>query len=51
MSTNLAFLDRFEKGSCVTDVPLHLSPFATITRLVDGRNTGRPAAFLSDLLT
>ena len=50
VSADLAFFDRVGKGSCVTDIPLHFALFSTPTRLSDGRNIRRPAAFLSDFL-
>ena len=43
--------DNCVKGSFVTFSALHISPFATITRLVDFRRIGNPAAFLSFSLT
>ena len=39
--------DNCGNGSCVTFDALHISPFATLTLLVDFRKIGIPAAFLS----
>ena len=47
VSACLAFGDNDGKGKLVTCFPLLFSPFATMTRLVDGRNIGRRAASLS----
>ena len=50
VSTCFAFDDNNGKSKLVTCRPLLFSPLETMTRLVDGRNIGRPAAFLSFLL-
>ena len=50
VSACLAFDDNGRKGTLVPCFPLLFSPLATMTCLVDGRNIGRPAAFLSFLL-
>ena len=50
VSSCCAFDDNDGKGKLVTCWPLLFSPLATMTRLVDGRNMGRRAAFLSFLL-
>ena len=50
VSACFAFDDNDGKGKLVTCWPLLFSPLETMTCLLDGRNIGRPAAFLSFLL-
>ena len=50
VSACCAFVDKAGKGRLIVCWPLLFSPFATMTRLVDGRKMGRCAASLSFLL-
>ena len=50
MSACCAFVDKAGKGILVTCWPLLFSPFATMTRLVDGHKMGIRAASLYFLL-
>ncbi len=51
VSAFVARFDNCEKGSHVTFVALHVSPFATPTFLFDEPKMGMHASFLSSLLT
>ena len=51
VSAFVACFDNCGKGSCVTFVALHVSPFATPTFLFDECKMGMHASFLLSLLT